>query len=185
MNPHKFPYQRVIVIGATGSGKSTLVEKLEQHFGLPGMDLDALHWLPNWVNRPTPEFRVLVTEVTRTDNWALAGNYNVVRDIIWSRAQAIIWLDYPFWTIFWQLWNRTWRRWWRRELLWGTNYERITSQFKLWSPEDSIFRWLFETYWRRKREIPQLLAQPEYSHLQIVHLRSRAETKEWLDGFLI
>ncbi len=182
MDTQKFPYQRLVVIGTTGSGKSTLTEKLGQQLGLRWVDMDELHWLPDWNERPTLEFRAILDEITQGSGWVLAGNYSSVRDITWARAEAIVWLDYPFWTIFWQLWNRTWRRWWTHELLWGSNYERIWVQFKLWSPNDSIFGWLFKTYWRRKREIPMELANPAYAHLHIFHLHTPTQAKMWLEG---
>jgi hypothetical protein len=102
-----------------------------------------------------------------------------VRDIIWQRAEAVVWLDYPFLLIFGRLWNRTWRRWWTKELLWGTNYERLLPQFKLWSKE-SLFNWLVQSYGRHKRLYPQLFASPEYSNLMVFHFKKPRETEEWV-----
>ena len=181
MAPDSFPYQRLIVVGATGSGKSTLAEKLSQRFGLEYIELDALHWLPNWQHLADAEFRARVDAATQGPCWAMAGNYSIARDISWPRAQAIIWLDYPFWTIFWQLWRRTWRRSRTRELLWGSNYENFWSHLKIWSPQESLFRWLNDTYRRRKREYPLLFALPENAHLQVIHLHTPRETEAWLE----
>jgi len=179
LNQQLFPYRRVIVIGVTSSGKSTLAEKLAQKLGLGFIDLDALHWLPDWQSVSDSEFRALVEQATRAQNWVIAGNYSIARDISWPRAEAVIWLDYSFWTVFWRLWHRTWRRWWTQELLWGTNRERMRVHFKLWSNE-SLFHWLFATYGRRKREYPRLFAQPEYAHLLILHFHTPRETADWL-----
>jgi len=177
-----FPYQRVVVVGATGSGKSTLAEQLAGRFGFEFIELDALYWLPGWEPASEQEFRHRVAQAISAPRWVMAGNYHVTRDLSWRRAEAVIWLDYRLWTIFWQLWRRTWRRWWRHELLWGTNYEPLFQHFKIWSAQDSLFTWLFKTYWRRKREYPLLFAQPEYAHLQVIRLHSPAETSTWLDS---
>jgi adenylate kinase family enzyme len=182
MEPHRFPYQRVIVVGSTGAGKSRLAEKLSQKFGLEFVELDGLHWLPNWQHLAEPDFRARVEAATRGPCWAVAGNYSASRDLTWPRAQAIIWLDYPFLTIFGQLWRRTWRRWRSQELLWGTNRENFWSHLKIWSPEESLFRWLFDTYWRRKREFPLIFARPENAHLKIIHLHTPQETEAWLEN---
>ncbi len=176
------PYQRMIIIGATGSGKSTLAEQLAQMFEIDFIELDALYWLPEWEHVSEQEFRSRVDVATSASQWVMAGNYHVVRDISWRRAEAIIWLDYKLGIIFWQLWRRTWRRWWTKEVLWNTNLERLLPQFKIWSAEDSLFHWLFKTYWRRKREFPVYFAKPEYAHLRVHHFRTPQETSFWLNN---
>ncbi len=176
-----FPYRRIIVIGVTSAGKSTLAETLAQKLGLEFIELDALHWEPNWVDAPDDVFRQRVAAAISAPGWTLAGNYSVVRDLTWPRAEAVIWLDYPLHIVFWRLLTRTLRRWWTRELLWGTNRENLWNHFKLWS-DDSLFHWLFKTYWRRKREIPQFLARPEYAHLKLIHFKMPRETENWLNS---
>jgi len=178
-----FLYQRIVIIGTTSSGKSTLAEELAKRFDLHFVDLDALHWEPNWQEAPLEVFRARVVEATKSGCWVVAGNYSSVRDLLWSRAEVVIWLDYSLPLIFGRLWSRTWRRWWHQELLWGTNRENMWNHLKLWSDE-SLFKWLFKTYWRRKREFPELLAQPEYKHLQLIRFKTPKETDKWLAEFL-
>jgi len=176
-----FPYQRIVVVGATGCGKSTMAACVAEKLDLEYIELDALYWKPNWVD-PTPgEFRDMVDSATRSPGWVLAGNYGIVRDIVWSRAQAIVWLDYPFFMILKRLLIRTWVRWRTKELLWGTNYEPFWVHFKLWS-KDSLVNWLFQTYWRRKRTYPQFFAMPEYSHLTVVHFMKQEQADSWLQS---
>ena len=178
-----FPFKRIVVIGTTSSGKSTLAKQLADKFGLDFIELDALHWEPNWTEASDDVFRARVDEATRSECWVVAGNYHVVRDLIWPRAEVVIWLDYPLWTIFWQLTRRTFTRWWSRELLWGTNYENLWMHFKLWSDE-SLYHWLFKTYWRRKREYLILFSQLEHVHLKIIHLKSPKEAEKWLEAVI-
>src|ERR1044071_9253252 len=172
-----FSYKCLVVVGVTSSGKSTLAEKLAKRFDLNFIELDALNWEPNWQAAPLEVFRARVEKATQSEKWVVAGNYHVVRDLIWPKAEAIIWLDYPFLIVFWQLTRRTFGRWWRRELLWGTNRESLWRHFKLWSI-DSLYHWLFKTYWRRKREFQYLLSQPEYRHLKLIRFQHPRETDE-------
>ena len=174
-----FPYKRLVVVGVTSSGKSTLAEHLAKRFGLAYIELDALYWEPNWQGASLEVFRARVEKATKAEKWIVSGNYHVVRDLIWPKADAILWLDYPLWTVFWQLTCRTVKRWWTQELLWSTNRERLWVHFKLWST-DSLYHWLFKTYWRRKREIPLLLAQAEHRHLTLIRFRRPNETQAWL-----
>lgn len=177
-----FPFNHVVVIGVTSSGKSTLAETLAKRFDMSFIDLDALHWEPGWQEAEPEVFRSRVEEALKASKWAMAGNYREVRDLTWSQADALIWLDYPFLTVLRQLTRRTFKRWWTHELLWGTNYESLRTHFKLWSQE-SLFHWLFKTYWPRKREYSRLVSRPECQHLKLIRLRSPRETREWLANF--
>ena len=175
---------RVIVAragGVTSSGKSTVAEALARRCGLHFIELDALHWEPIWHEAPLEVFRKRVEQEILAEQWAVAGNYHVVRDLIWVKAEAVIWLDYPLLTVLRQLTRRTLRRWWNQELLWGTNRERLSTHFKLWS-QDSLFHWLFKTYWRRKREILTLLSQQEHQHLKLLRFTNPSATQRWLEG---
>ncbi len=176
----QFPFHRLVVIGTTSSGKSTLAERIATRFDLTFIELDALHWEPNWQEAPLDVFRERVRAATQAERWIVAGNYSVVRDLVWTRAEAVIWLDYPFLLVLNQLTRRTFNRWWTQELLWGTNREPFWVHFKLWS-QDSLFHWLFKTYWRRKRETPQLLSLPEYRHLELIHFKHPSKVEEWLE----
>jgi adenylate kinase family enzyme len=174
-----FPYKRIIVVGTTSSGKSTLANQLAKKIGGDYIELDALHWEPNWVEAKPEVLRECVEKAIRSKVWVVAGNYHVVRDMIWGRAEVIIWLDYPLHIIFWRLLTRTIRRVVFQEELWNGNRERFWVQLKLWS-DDSLFHWLFKTYWRRKHKTPKLLALPEYAHLKVIHFKYPKEVERWL-----
>lgn len=184
---NKFPFKRIVVIGTTSSGKSTLAEQLAKKLDLDFIELDALFWEPNWQGANVEVFRKRVETVTSSQRgkseeqsgWVVAGNYRKVRDLIWPKAQVVIWLDYPFHIVFWRMLTRTIRRAVTREELWNGNRETFWVHLKFWS-DDSLFNWLFKTYWRRKREIPALLALPEHKHLKLIHFKHPRETEEWL-----
>jgi adenylate kinase family enzyme len=178
-----YNYNRIVVIGTTSSGKSTLAQRLAERLDMELIELDALYWEPNWQEARPEVFRARVEKATQAKRWVLAGNYQIVRGLVWPKAEAVIWLDYSLWRIFWQLTRRTLARWWTQELLWGTNRESLRTHFKLWSKE-SLFHWLFKTYWRRKREYPILLSQPEYQHLKLIRFTHPRQTEEWISNLI-
>lgn len=175
------PYRRFVVIGTTGSGKSTLAEGLAKELGLDFIELDALNWGPNWTPAGDTLLRARVEEATRSAGWVVAGNYRATHSVTWPRAEAILWLDYSLWVIFWRLVRRTWKRIVYKEELWNGNREHLWTQLKLWSDE-SLFHWLFKTYWQRKREYAQLLALPENAHLTVFRFKDPRQTREWLSN---
>src|SRR5512141_1433681 len=128
--------QRYAVVGLTGSGKTRLARALAERLGLPHIELDALFWGPNWQPAPREGFRARVAEALGGEAWVADGNYSAVRDLVWQRAQALVWLDYSLPLVLWQLAVRTWRRITQREALWGGNRESLRAQFL---SRDSLF----------------------------------------------
>jgi len=172
-----FPYRRICVVGTTGSGKSMLASELARRLQLPYVELDALHWGPNWTHCTDEEMRQRADEATRDDAWVVDGNYGIIRDLTWPRAEAVVWLDYPLPLILWRLWKRTWKRVLTKENLWGTNKERLWPQF---FSKDSLFLWALQTYRRRKRTYAALISAPEYASLKVYHFKTPCETEAWL-----
>ena len=179
-----FPYKRIAVIGTAGAGKSTLAKSLAARLDIPAIELDALYWEPNWTPAYSLDFRDRVEAATDSPAWVADGNYHTSRDIVWGRAEALVWLDYGFWLSLGRLIRRTGRRVFTREELWNGNRENIWNQLRVWS-NDSLIHWFFKTYWRRKREIPMLLTWKENQHLKIFHFKSPRETEEWLGSLLV
>jgi adenylate kinase family enzyme len=169
--------RRIVVVGVSGSGKTTLARQLADTLELVHIELDEIHWGPNWSETPLDQFRARVVQAVSQEAWALDGNYSKVRDIIWARAEVVVWLDYSLPRIMSQLLRRTLRRSFMREELWAGNQESLRISF---FSRNSILLWALTTYRRRRRNYPQLFALPQHSHLRVVHLRSPRETAVWL-----
>ncbi len=168
--------QRLVVVGTSGSGKTTLARRLAAALAVPHIELDALHWEANWQEAPVEVFRERTRAAVAAAAWAADGNYSVVRDIVWGRADTLVWLDYALPVILWRLLIRTARRVAWREELWNGNRETWAAQLS----RDSIILWALRTYQRRRRETPTLVQQPAYRHLTVIHLRSPQEAERWL-----
>lgn len=169
--------KRVAVVGVTGSGKSTLAAELARRLGAPYIELDALQWGPGWAPCPRDQFRQRVAEVTAGETWVTDGNYGEARSILWTRADTLVWLDYPLGLALWRLLGRTLRRVFTREELWNGNRETFYGVFLA---PDNLFAYAFVSQRRHRREYPKLLAQPEYAHLRLVHLRRPRDAERWL-----
>lgn len=169
------------MVGASGSGKSTLAKRVAESLRLDYIELDALFWEPGWKEASPEIFRARADEATRGPAWVVAGNYGLVRDMVWPRAEAVLWLDYSLPLVFRRLTWRILRRGLTREVLWNGNRENFWPHLMLWSQE-SLFHWLLKTYWRYKRAFPLLFAEPAYAHLAVIHLRSPRETEAWLEN---
>ncbi len=130
--------RRLIVLGTSGSGKTTLAKTLATLIDAPCVELDALNWGPNWTAADTATFRAQVAAATAGERWVVDGGYTSVRDLLWPRADAIIWLDYPIGVNLWRLFWRVCRRIRSKEELWNGNRESFRANFL---SRDSLFVW--------------------------------------------
>lgn len=169
-----FGMQRVIVIGTTGSGKTTLARAIAARLKVPHGEQDAWNHLPGWQEAPLKQFRAAVDAFTSQPGWVMDGNYTKAKDIGWARADTLVWLDYPAQVVFWRVLTRTLRRVIGRQELWNGNRETLRGAVQA----DAPLRWLFRTHWRRRRETPGLAAG--YPHLTLIRLRSPREAVGWL-----
>jgi adenylate kinase family enzyme len=100
--------QRVLVIGSPGAGKSTLARELAARTGLPLHNLDRMHWLPGWVERDRAEGLAELRGVLAQQRWIIDGNYGSSLPERLSRADTVVWLDYPTWLCLTRVFKRRW-----------------------------------------------------------------------------
>ena len=137
---------RLVVVGTSGSGKTTMATRLA---------------------------RVLAVAATTGDGWVVDGNYSAVRDVVWPRATAIIWLDYDRGVVMRRVLWRSVERAVTRRPLWNDNRERASE----WLAPDHPIRWAWRTHADRRVRFEALL-DPRW-----VRLRSPAEARRWLSRF--
>lgn len=171
--------QRVVVVGTSGSGKTTLARQLAEKLNYPHIELDALHWRPDWTEAPEDEFREAIATATAGDNWVLDGNYSRARELIWSQADTLVWLDYPKHLVMRRIIWRTVRRAATREELWSGNRERFRISFM---SRESVIWWAWTTYDRRRRTYDEVFESDAYPHLHKIRLHTPRMAAQWVAG---
>jgi adenylate kinase family enzyme len=173
--------RRISVVGTSGSGKSTVGRQLALGLGVPFVELDSIYHQPGWVPLPTEEFRRRAAEAVAGDGWVIDGNYSKVRPLVWARADTVVWLDLPRWTVMRQVaWRSLWRAAFQVEL-WNGNRERWANLFT-WVPEDSVISWAWHRHAVYRERYAAAAADPANAHLHFVRLRSHAEIRRFLAG---
>jgi len=88
--------KRVMVVGAPGSGKTTLALALGDITGLPVFHMDNIHHLPGWVDRDRDEKLRLAAEIEAKPRWIFEGSgMSATYGNRAARADTVIWLDLP------------------------------------------------------------------------------------------
>jgi adenylate kinase family enzyme len=170
---------RVSVVGIPGSGKTTVGRQLAASFGIPFVELDSIFHQPGWVELPVDDFRKRVTEALTAPAWVVDGNYSAVRDLVWQRADTVVWLDLPRRRVMYRIILRTVRRALTRERLWNGNREPLSNFYRL-DPAKNVIRWTWVKYADYIERYGTAMQDPAYSHLTFVRLRSQHE----VDAFL-
>ena len=168
---------RIVIVGTSCSGKTTLARQLAQRLGSVHIEADAIHWLRNWEPRSHEEFQSLMSVAVAAERWVIDGNYSKVRDIVWGRATTIVWLNYPFATVWRRALSRTIRRVVRGEELFSGNRETFRHSFM---SRDSILLWVLQTYRSNRIRYRKIFAEKPFPGLEMIELRSLQETRRWV-----
>ena len=167
--------RRIVAVGGSGSGKTTVARCLAERNDVHYVELDALHWGPNWTPCPRDEFRARVEAATSGDGWVVDGNYTgLLGDSVLERADLVVWLDLPLRVTLRRLWSRTRRRMREQTELWGGNRE--TWRDVLFS-RDSLFVYTLRTHRGKRRRYEQRLTR-----YPMVRLTSSTEIQAWLES---
>jgi adenylate kinase family enzyme len=167
------------VVGSSGSGKTTIAAALAERLRVPHIELDAIHWGPNWSALDDETFRDRVREATAADGWVCDGNYSAVRPIVLERADTVVWLDLPLRTCLARMLRRAAGRIRGGEELWGGNLESWPG---LVIGRDALLWWLITQHRRKQRDYEARFAADENRHLRVHRFRSSAEAETWLVG---
>lgn len=169
---------RIVVIGSSCSGKSTFSQHLARKYNIEYIELDQLHWLPNWQERPDEEFRELVNKATASVSWVVDGNYSVARDLVWPRATKIIWLNHSFRLVLYRAITRSIVRALTKKKLFAGNVESFKQTF---FSGDSIILWVLKTYHKKRKNYSELLKHAETKGVKIIEFNNQAQVDDFLN----
>jgi len=166
--------QRVLVYGVTGSGKTTLAERLSRVTSLPCYSVDDLAWEPGWVEVPPEEQRRRISDICARSEWILDTAYAKWRYIPLARAELIVALDYPRWVSLQRLLRRTVARCVRRTPICNGNTESL----RLAVSRNSIVGWHFRSFSRKRARIREWAAQE--GGPKVLRLATPGQAEAWL-----
>ena len=165
--------QRVLVMGCSGSGKSTFARQLADKLGLPFVSIDQIYWQPGWREPKGEEFTAKMTLEAEKPAWVMDGNYTSrgAGELRRARADTIVWFDLPRRVCMLSVIHRS-----------ATSYGKVRPEMAPGCPEK--FDWVFWRYvWTyRAVQRPKLVAY--FSKLRadqrLVTLTTRAQATAFL-----
>ncbi|PZS02382.1 MAG: adenylate kinase [Pseudonocardiales bacterium] len=144
------------------------------------VELDSIFHQPNWEPLPVPQLRAAVAAIVAADAWVIDGNYSAVRDLIWARADTVVFFDLPRRMVMRQVGWRTARRATTGAELWNGNRESWRNALAL-HRDESILRWAWMQHTVYRERFRAAMTDPQWSHIDFVRITSRRAGPEAAD----
>ncbi|WP_248964752.1 hypothetical protein [Sphaerisporangium perillae] len=176
MSAYPARMQRILVVGITGAGKSTMARTLSKRLALPYHEMDAFYFTgPGWA--VDEDFSVKVARVVSSPSWIFDSlGYPEVRDLLWEHADTVVWLDYPKRVIMPRVLRRSLRRTLLRERVFGGNRETLANWFR----RDHPAWWAWSQHAARRAEIGRRSLDPRFGALRVIRFGTPGEAGRWL-----
>ena len=98
--------KRILVLGSSGSGKTTFSIQLGRILNLKTIHLDAQFWKPGRIATPQPEWREIVASLIQAESWIMDGTYESTLDLRIPAADTVVVIGSSRWTCLWRMLKR-------------------------------------------------------------------------------
>lgn len=172
---------RLVVVGCSGSGKTTMARALARACDLPHVELDGVNWQAGWIDlavHDPDEFFRRISDAAAGERWVMDGNYTKARAAHWTRATAIIWMDTPRSRVMPQVIWRSFTRALSKKELWpGTGNKEL---FRRWLDKEHPIRWAWDTWAQVRERYAAWFADGTYEGKPVYRIRTRREGRALL-----
>lgn len=161
-----------------------MARELAHRLGVPWIELESLFHRLSRSDSGAPdsgEFRRRVAEAVARREWVIDGNFSSVRDLVWGSADTVVWLDLPRWQVMARVVRRSVARVVLHTDLWNARRETWRNLVPFGGGE-SMIAWAWTRYPLYSKRYSAAMADPRWSALRFVRLRTPGEVEAFLQG---
>lgn len=172
---------RIVVVGSSGSGKTTVARRIADILDIPHLEMDALYHRDGFTNEAHDDFVPILDEFTDADRWVVDGNYGSAgaHEVAWPKADTFVWMDLPRRTAMARVVRRTLKRAILREELWSGIREPLSNFYSL-DPYRNIIVWTWSRHAYRRQKLEAAMKDGKWDHATVHRLRSQREVDRFL-----
>ncbi|MEE0840408.1 MAG: AAA family ATPase [Acutalibacteraceae bacterium] len=93
--------KRILIIGNSGSGKTTFAKALAEKTQLPLIHLDKLFWCGEWEHLSRDEFDAILQKELEKPEWIIDGNFSRTIPHRLKYCDTVFYFDLPTITCLW------------------------------------------------------------------------------------
>lgn len=164
--------RRILIIGSSGAGKSTIARAMGERLGIPVHHLDERMWRDGCKLVDPHDEASRVAHLLDEPTWILDGNYTASLPQRLRLADSVVWVDYP------------------RELCMFRALKRVIAHFGRNRPDmgggcreqfdADHLKWIW-LYPHRERPVLRRIIRDHGSHVRVIHLRFPHHARRWLE----
>lgn len=162
---------KILVVGYSGSGKSTFTKRIAQLYKIDKLHIDKIFFAPNWVEREDKVVESEIHQFMKKENWIIDGSYRSLAKDRFRQCDQIFIFDFNRVKCFYGAIKRRikYRNKQRDSVAEGCK-ERLNWSFIWWV--------LFQG--RRKKSKQLLISHKEIYREKVIVFKNRKQTNNYL-----
>ena len=166
--------RKILIIGCSGVGKSTLAVQMGKKLSLPVHHLDRLLWLPGWVKKNQAVFDAEVEKLLTSNSWIMDGTFSRTLPHRLQFADTVVWLRYSRLLCAYRVLKRRWEY----------SGESFRPDMTPGCPEKmdwKFFHFIWNFHRKKEPYIIQDLSNAQRPSLEVIILRTPKETGRFFE----
>lgn len=171
MNIRISNYNKIILVGNGGSGKSYLSKRIAELTGHPLYHLDKEFWQPGWVMMSKEGRIARQHEILSGDKWIIDGDYGSTMETRFAAADLVIFMDINRITCIISATKRLKEK--------RTDMPDYLETPGIFSKNFLQFAWYIWNFPKSRRK-NILTLRGKYPHVAFAHIKTRREGQAWI-----